>query len=100
MTPTLQTFARALLTPDLSFRTLADARAAAGPDGLPRLMRTTRFAEAEIAWRGERWLLFLPLSPAALHTVERTASQLRRIDTDRLAKYRTLPGELLWHAEI
>ena len=96
MTPTLQTFARALLTPDLSFRTLADARAAAGPDGLPRLMRTTRFAEAEIAWRGERWLLFLPLSPAALHTVERTASQLRRIDTDRLAEYRTLPGELLW----
>lgn len=96
MTPTLQTFARALLTPDLSFRTLADARVAAGPDGLPRLMRTTRFAEAEIAWRGERWLLFLPLSPAALHTVERTASQLRRIDTDRLAEYRTLPGELLW----
>ena len=52
MTPTLQTFARALLTPDLSFRTLADARVAAGPDGLPRLMRTTSFAEAEIAWRG------------------------------------------------
>lgn len=99
MTPTLQTFARALLTPDLSFRTLADARVAAGPDGLPRLMRTTRFAEAEIAWRGERWLLFLPLSPAALHTVERTASQLRRIDTDRLAEYRTLPGELLWQED-
>ena len=45
MTPTLQLFTRALLTPDLSFKTLADARAATGADGLPRLMRTTRFAE-------------------------------------------------------
>ena len=41
MTPTLQLFTRALLTPDLSFKTLADARAATGADGLPRLMRTT-----------------------------------------------------------
>ena len=30
MTPTLQLFTRALLTPDLSFKTLADARAATG----------------------------------------------------------------------
>ena len=30
MTPTLQLFTRALLTPDLSFKTLADARAAPG----------------------------------------------------------------------
>ena len=32
MTPTLQLFTRALLTPDLSFKTLADARAAPGAD--------------------------------------------------------------------
>ncbi len=34
MTPTLQIFTRALLTPDLSFETLTDARAATGMDGL------------------------------------------------------------------
>lgn len=39
---------------------------APGADGLPRLMRTTRFAEAEITWRGRQWLLSMPLSPAAL----------------------------------
>ena len=36
MTPTLQLFTRALLTPDLSFKTLADARAATGADGRRR----------------------------------------------------------------
>ena len=96
MTPTLQLFTRALLTPDLSFKTLADARAATGADGLPRLMRTTRFAEAEITWRGRQWLLSMPLSPAALASVERTASQLGRLNTDHLAEYRILRDELRW----
>ena len=96
MTPTLQLFTRALLTPDLSFKTLADARVATGADGLPRLMRTTRFAEAEITWRGRQWLLSMPLSPAALASVERTASQLGRLNTDHLAEYRILRDELRW----
>lgn len=96
MTQTLQLFTRALLTPDLSFKTLADARAATGADGLPRLMRTTRFAEAEITWRGRQWLLSMPLSPAALAAVERTASQLGRLNTDHLAEYRILRDELRW----
>lgn len=97
MIPTLQQFSRALLTPDLSFAALSDAQAATGTDGLPRLRRTTRFAEAEIDWRGRRWLLFLPLTPAALPRIERTASALRRITSDSLALYRILPGELRWH---
>lgn len=59
-------------------------------------MRTTRFAEAEIDWRGERWLLSLPLSPAALAAVERTASQAGRLNTEWLTEYRILPGELCW----
>ncbi|WP_290541284.1 WG repeat-containing protein [Alistipes sp.] len=94
MTPTLQLFTRALLTPDLSFGTLAEARAATGADRLPRLMRTTRFVEAEIAWNDRQWLLSMPLSPAALASVERTASQLGRLNTDRLAEYRILRDEL------
>lgn len=96
MTPTLETFARALSTPDLSLQTLADARAATDERGLPRLKRTTRFAEAQIAWHGEQWLLFLPLSPAALPRIERTASALRRLNSPWLAQYRILPQELRW----
>ena len=96
MTPTLQIFTRALLTPDLSFETLTDARAATGMDGLPRLMRTTRFAEAEITWRGRQWLLSMPLSPIALTSIERTASQLGRLNTEWLTEYRILRGELRW----
>ena len=73
MTPTLHTFIQALQTPEISFTTLTDARPVTEAGGIPPLMRTTRFAEAEIIWRGRRWLLSLPLSPAALAAVERTA---------------------------
>ena len=52
MIPTLPIFSRALLTPDLSFRTLADACAETGSSGVPGLMRTTRFVEARIRWQG------------------------------------------------
>lgn len=96
MTPTLGIFRQALQTPDLSLATLTEARAATGADGMPRLMRTTRFAEAEISWHGAHWLLFMPLSPAALAAVERTASQTARLNTELLTEYRILPGELRW----
>ena len=62
MIPTIRIFTQALLTPDLSFETLGDARAVLGADGLPVLRRTTRFVEAEIEWRGTRHLLSLPLN--------------------------------------
>lgn len=98
MVATLQTFARGLQTPDLSFRTLRDARAVTDDRGLPRLMRTTRFAEAEIEWRGARWLVALPLSPAAWCTVERPLLQLGHLSSEWLAECRMLCDELLWTA--
>lgn len=94
MTASLSDFRQALLAPDLRFATLGDAVPATDPDGMPLLCRTTLFAEAEIAWRGGRWLLFLPLSPSALPRIERTAVQLKRLNTDLLTEYRILPGEL------
>jgi len=96
MIPTLPTFLRALLTPDLSLRTLAEARAETGANGLPELMRTTRFAEARIGWQGRRWLLSMPLTPSALPRIERTALAVKRFNTPALADYRMLPGELRW----
>ena len=96
MTATIQHFTRALLTPDLSLATLSDARAVTDCNGMPRMVRTTRFAEAEIEWRGERWLAAMPLTPAALPRIERTASVLRRMNTEHLTQFRILPEEMRW----
>lgn len=96
MIPTLQNFTRALLMPDLSFSTLQTARAVTDSRGLPRLSRTTRFAEAEIEWHAEHWLLSMPLAPQALLQIERTASKLRKLNTPLLAEYRILPREMHW----
>lgn len=96
MAATIHTFTRALQTPDLSLRTLGEARVATDANGLPRLMRTTRFAEAEIAWHSRRWLLALPLSPAALYGVERTLQQIARLNTEWLPECRLLRNELRW----
>lgn len=96
MIPTLQTFVRALLTPDLSLKSLSEARVQTDASGLPQLRRTTRFAEAQITWQGQQWLLSVPLTAAALPHIERVASALRRINSEWLAQYRILPGELRW----
>lgn len=96
MNPTIQTFLRALQTPDTSMRSLTAARAATDAAGLPRLQRSTRFAEAEIEWQRRRWLLSMPLTAAALPRIERTVSRLRQLNTPWLGEYRTLPGELHW----
>lgn len=96
MNPTIQTFLRALQTPDTSLKSLTAARAATDAAGLPRLQRSTRFAEAEIVWRNGQWLLSMPLTSAALPRIERTVSRLRRLNTPWAGEYRILPGELRW----
>lgn len=96
MTATIACFLRALQTPRDSLRTLFEATAATDPYGMPRVMRTTRFAEAEIAWRGARWLLSLPLSAAAMSRIERTVPALERLNASWLAPCRILRDELLW----
>lgn len=84
------------MTPDISFRTLTDARIQTDGNGLPRIMRTTRFAEAQIEWQGEQWLLAMPLTPSALHRIEHTISAMRRLNTPHLAQCRILPREMRW----
>ena len=97
MIATLHTFMRALLTPDLSLRTLSDARVITGNDTLPRLLRTSRFVEAEIEWRGVRWLLSMPLTSAAVPHIERAASFVRRLTAPWVHEYRILSGEMRWY---
>lgn len=96
MTATIACFLRALQTPRDSFRTLFEATAATDAFGMPRLVRTTRFAEAAIAWRGADWLLSLPLSAAATSRIERTAPALERLNAAWLSPGRILRDELRW----
>ncbi|MEG2060957.1 MAG: WG repeat-containing protein [Alistipes sp.] len=96
MLPTLHNFTQALLSPDLSLTTLAEAHVATDAHALPRLTRTTRFVEAEISWQGQQWLLSMPLTPSALPAIERTAAVLHRLHTAWLTDYRILPRELHW----
>ncbi|WP_295935812.1 WG repeat-containing protein [uncultured Alistipes sp.] len=96
MTATVQQFTRALQAPDLSFATLADARAVTDSNGMPRLVRTSRFVEAEVEWEHQRWLVAMPLTPSALPCIERTVSALGRLNTESLATCRILPGEMRW----
>lgn len=97
MTPTLNTFIRALMAPDLALTTLAAARAVPGGDGRPLLRRTTRFAEAEIEWQGSRYLLMLPLNEAAIPAAERALNAIGPLaEAAWLTRYRILPEELRW----
>lgn len=88
---------RALQTPDLSLATLSGARVVAGSNALPQLVRTSRFAEAEIEWQGARWLLSMPLTSAAIPRIEPAASRLRRLTTPGMHEYRILSQEMRWY---
>ena len=94
MTPTIYSFTRALLAPADHFDALRDARIPTGPDGRPRMSRTSRFAEAEIDWRGGRWLVCMPLAPSAVPGIERAAARLRTLRSEWLAEYRLLRDEM------
>jgi len=94
MTPTIYSFTRALLAPADHFDALRDARIPTGPDGRPRMSRTSRFAEAEIDWRGGRWLVCMPLVLSAVPGIERAAARLRTLRSEWLAEYRLLRDEM------
>ncbi|MDE6623612.1 MAG: WG repeat-containing protein [Alistipes sp.] len=100
MIPSLQTFVRALSTPERSLSKLADARPVQKPGQQPALRRTTYFAETEIVWHGKRWLLSLPLRDDALLRAERTAIAVRRLNSAALTEYRLLPQELHWQDDL
>lgn len=96
MIAALQNFTRALLTPDLTFSILKEAKVITEPNKMPLLLRTTRFIEAQIEWHDERWLLALPLTPSAIPRMERTITLLRKLNTRALTECRILTHEMLW----
>ncbi len=94
MTPTIYALLRALLAPEDSMHALKALRPVADASGRPLIRRTARFAEAEIVWREERWLLAMPLAPVAISAVERIAAHLGTLRSEWLADYRLLREEM------
>lgn len=92
--PTLYQFTEALQVPDLAFSTLRDCRPVRSETGGVTLSRTSRFAEAEIEWQGQRYLLCFPLSAASIFAIEQTAAKLRYLQTGLLTEYTILRDEM------
>lgn len=91
---TLHAFTRALMMPQATLATLADAVVCCHADGMPAVQRSTRYAECEIEWQGARYLIAAPLSTAVEHRNERLFAALQRIHHPTLAPIRVLHGEL------
>lgn len=96
MIPTIYSFIQALLAPADRLNLLHNAHTLTGPDGRPFLNRTSRFAEAEIEWQGGRYLVCMPLVPAAVPAVERAAAKLHTLRSEWLTEYRLLRDEMLF----
>lgn len=94
--PTLYHFTEALEAPDLLLTTLRDAQPRRTATGGIAMSRTSRFAEAEIQWRGSRYLLCFPLSGAAIFSVEQTAARLKYLQTELLTDYLLLRDEMIF----
>lgn len=94
MTPTIYSFIQALLSPADHFSTLRSVCVDTDTSGHPILTRTSRFAEAGIEWQGGRWIVCMPLTPAAVPEIERTAAYLHTLRSEWLAEYRLLRNEM------
>lgn len=93
-------FTTALMAPERSFATLADAVVRYDQNGLPAVRRTTYRVECEIEWHGASYLLSMPLSTAAAHRGERLFAALQHRNHPALAVHRLLRNELLTADEV
>lgn len=96
MFPSIHHFLEGLLTPRTSLHTLGEARFEVDGAGMPRIDRTTLFAEAQCTLDGRRFLLLCPLSPLAHRLAEATAQRLKYHPAEFLLPWRMLRGELAY----
>lgn len=90
MIPSITDIRRSLSDCQSSFSRLTAMRPVEGC----RPQRTSRFAEFGVAWREGRWLLCTPLTADAVGSVERMASQLKRVRSEFLTDYEVYRSEL------
>ncbi|MFI3318050.1 MAG: WG repeat-containing protein [Rikenellaceae bacterium] len=88
---TIESFKLALAEPKHYLSTLTEAICDGGI-----AFRTTHFAQAEIVWREERYLLSMPLSQDAAERAERVEHMLFYLRREWLRSYNLLPGEMLY----
>ncbi len=91
---TINHFISALLSPLGSLNILRSAVAKRDNEGGVAISRTTHFADARIEWRGQSYLLSLPLTVQGASMAQRSSVRLRTMRSNLLLEYRVLPSEM------
>ena len=93
MVPSITTFSELLVVPQCPFKSLREV-VAVKEDSVPKIVRTSLYAEAEIHIDGKRHLLCMPLSGTIPTATERLCAALGTLETTALCDYRILRSEI------
>ncbi len=97
MIPSIYSLSRALLSPATSLRSLgADASVVLNADGMPQLVRTSHFVEAQINTPRGRLLVAMPLTVSATKGLEVRMAALRKVNSSLVGGVKILPQELVY----
>ena len=91
MATTISSLRRALNEPQSHFSMLSSIQKVEG-----NIIRSTHFAEVQIEWQNEAWLLLMPLTPCAMRRIERLEPKKRHLSSDIMPEIRILKNEMLY----
>ncbi len=93
---TINIFKECLKHPAVHLTSMRDAEVKCDSSRNPEIWRTTHFAEAEISFNGDRYLLCMPLSEEAHLQCLNKCVELSRILSPCLTTYTILAGEMMF----
>ena len=91
MATTISSLRRALNEPQSHFSMLSSIQKVEG-----NIIRSTHFAEVQIEWQNEAWLLLMPLTPHAMRRIERLEPKKLHLSSDIMPEIRILKDEMLY----
>lgn len=94
MTPNILNFAQSLLDPEAHFKTLRAFEVARNKNGMPVLVRRTRFVESCIRVDSQLYIISCPLQPDAVAGIRRIAVWTRYRISPYLIPFRILDDEM------
>ncbi len=94
MTPSILNFAQSLLDPEAHFMTLRDFETARNNNGMPVLVRRTRFVESCIRKGAQVYIVSCPIVPDAMTGIRRIAVWTRYRISPYIIPFRILDDEM------
>ena len=91
MATTISSLRRALNEPQSHFSMLSSIQKVEG-----NIIRSTHFAEVQIEWQDEAWLLLMPLTPHAMRRIERLEPKKLHLSSDIMPEIRILKDEMFY----